>query len=71
ILKSDLPINMPSIQPTQAFEYWQSLKDGEVVKLPVSRGFAGLWWQYDSSVLQDKVEAFYSSQPMSTISKRQ
>jgi hypothetical protein len=70
LLKSSLPTNIPAIQPTQALEYWQSLKDGEVINLPVSRGFAGLWWQYDSSVLQDKVEAFYSSQPMSTINKR-
>jgi hypothetical protein len=70
LLKSSLPTNMPAIQPTQALDYWQSLKDGEVINLPVSRGFAGLWWQYDSSVLQDKVEAFYSSQPMSTINKR-
>jgi hypothetical protein len=70
LLKSSLPTSMPAIQPTQALEYWQSLKDGEVINLPISRGFAGLWWQYDSSVLQDKVEAFYSSQPMSTINKR-
>lgn len=70
-LKSIDQSDMPSIQPAQALEYWQSLKDGGVINLPVSRGFAGLWWQYDSSVLQDKVEAFYSSQPMSTISKRQ
>ena len=70
-LKSIDQSDMPSIQPAQALEYWQSLKEGEVINLPVSRGFAGLWWQYDSSVLQDKVEAFYSSQPMSTISKRQ
>lgn len=57
--------DMPIIQPTQALEYWQSLKDGEVVNLPVSRGFAGLWWQYDSSGLQDKVEVFYGSLPRS------
>lgn len=69
-LKSIDQSDMPSIQPAQALEYWQSLKDGEVINLPVSSGFAGLWWQYDSSVLLDKVEAFYSSQPMSTISKR-
>ncbi len=57
--------DMPIIQPTQALEYWQSLKDGEVVILPVSRGFAGLWWQYDSSGLQNKVEVFYGSLPRS------
>lgn len=43
LLKTSLPANMPDIQPAQALEYWQSLKDGEVVNLPVSRGFAGLW----------------------------
>jgi hypothetical protein len=62
-LKGIAPSDMPTIQPTQALEYWQSLKDGEVVNLPVRRGFAGLWWQYDSSELQDKVETFYDSQP--------
>lgn len=65
MLKTSLPANMPDIQLTQALEYWQSLKDGEVVNLPVSRGFAGLWWQYDSSGLQDKVEVFYGSLPRS------
>lgn len=62
-LKSKDAANMPDIQPTQAFEYWQSLKEGAIVNLPVRQGFAGLWWQYDSSVLQDKVEAFYGSLP--------
>ena len=70
LLKSTDEQNMPSIQPAQALEYWESLKEGEVISLPVSKGFAGLWWQYDSSVLQDKVETFYNSQPMSTTSKR-
>ena len=64
-LKGIDPSDMPTIQPTQAIEYWQSLKDGEVVNLPVSRGLAGLWWQYDSSGLQNKVEVFYGSLPRS------
>ena len=70
LLKSTDEQNIPSIQPAQALEYWESLKEGEVINLPVSRGFAGLWWQYDSSVLQDKVEAFYNSQPMSIKNKQ-
>jgi hypothetical protein len=65
MLKASLPTNMPDIQPTQALEYWQSLKEGEAVTLPISKGFAGLWWQYDSSGLQDKVEVFYDSLPRS------
>ena len=69
-LKGIDPSGMPTIQPTQAIEYWQSLKDGEVVNLPVSRGFAGLWWQYDSNSLQEKVEAFYGSQPVSNTKQR-
>jgi hypothetical protein len=64
-LKGIAPSDMPIIQPIQALEYWQSLKDGEVVNLSVRRGFAGLWWQYDSSGLQDKVEVFYGSLPRS------
>lgn len=70
ILKSTDSPDMPNIQPTQASEYWQSLQDGEVVNLPVSRGFAGLWWQYDSNSLQEKVEAFYGSQPVSNTKQR-
>jgi hypothetical protein len=65
MLKASLPTNMPDIQPTQALEYWQSLKEGDAVTLPISKGFAGLWWQYDSSGLQDKVEVFYDSLPRS------
>lgn len=65
ILKSTGASDMPEIQPTQALEYWQSLKEGEVVTLTVRRGLAGLWWQYDSSELQNKVEAFYGAQPIS------
>jgi hypothetical protein len=65
MLKASLPTNMPDIQPTQALEYWQSLKEGEAVTLPISKGFAGLWWQYDSSGLQDKVDVFYDSLPRS------
>lgn len=62
-LKSKDPTNMPDILPTQAHEYWKSLPEGESVSLPVRKGLAGLWWQYDSSVLQDKVEQFYDAQP--------
>jgi hypothetical protein len=66
MLKASLPANMPDIQPTQASEYWQSLKEGEAVTLPISRGLAGLWWQYDIRVLQNKVELFYDSLPRQT-----
>lgn len=54
---------MPGIQPMQATEYWLSLPEGEAILLPVRRGIAGLWWQFDSSVLQDRIEAFYDSLP--------
>ncbi len=64
-LKASAEANMPDIQPSQALEYWLSLKDSEAVTLPVSRGLAGLWWQYDSESLQDKVEAFYASHNLS------
>lgn len=62
-LKSNDSANMPDILLAQAHEYWLSLPEGEPVSLPVRKGFAGLWWQYDSSVLQDKVEQFYDAQP--------
>jgi hypothetical protein len=57
------PDDAPAIAPTQAVDYWLSLADGEVVTLPVRQGVAGLWWQFDSSVLQDQVEAFYAARP--------
>jgi hypothetical protein len=52
----------PDFAPRQALDYWASLPDGEAITLPVRHGFAGWWWQFDSSVLSDKLDAFYDAQ---------
>jgi hypothetical protein len=53
---------MPDIEPTQALDYWASLREGEIITLPVRRGNDGLWWQFDSGVLSEKLDAFYDGQ---------
>lgn len=62
LLRAPASGGMPDIQPAQALDYWTSLPEGTVVKLPVRRGNDGLWWQFDSSVLGDRLEAFYATQ---------
>jgi hypothetical protein len=62
LLRAPASVGMPDIQPAQALDYWTSLPEGTVVKLPVRRGNDGLWWQFDSSVLHDKLSAFYATQ---------
>ncbi|MDO5691887.1 MAG: hypothetical protein Q4G70_05300 [Pseudomonadota bacterium] len=52
---------VPDLQPGQVPEFWASLPAGERITLPVRRGMAGLWWQYDGSVLTERVQAFYSA----------
>jgi hypothetical protein len=52
----------PDLTPHQALDYWASLPNGETITLPVRQGFAGWWWQFDSSVLSDKLDAFYDAQ---------
>lgn len=51
--------DVPPVEPRQAIDYWLSLRSGETVELPVRRGLAGLWWQFDSSVLEGRLEAYY------------
>lgn len=62
LLRAPTSGEMPDIQPAQALDYWASLPEGTVIKLPVRRGNDGLWWQFDSSVLGDKLDVFYATQ---------
>lgn len=62
LLRAPTSGEISDIQPTQALDYWASLPENTVVKLPVRRGMYGLWWQFDSSVLGDKLDAFYATQ---------
>lgn len=55
--------DVPPLAPRQAREFWASLHTGEHVTLPVRRGTAGWWWQYDSAALAERVEAFYAKRP--------
>ncbi len=59
VLNAQQDGNVPPIEPTQAIGYWMSLQPGETVELPVRRGVAGLWWQFDSHVLERRLEAYY------------
>lgn len=62
LLRAKAGSGIPDCVPTQALDYWASLTAGETVVLPIRQGFAGWWWQFDSSALSDKLEAFYSRQ---------
>lgn len=59
VLQAQQGSDVPPVEPTQAIGYWLSLRPGEQVELPVRRGLAGLWWQFDSSVLEGRLEAYY------------
>jgi hypothetical protein len=54
-------LGVPDVQPAQALDYWASLRNGDVVTLPIRDGVGGLWWQFDSSVLSDALDKFYSA----------
>lgn len=59
VLQAQQGEDVPPIEPRQAIDYWTSLRSGETVELPVRRGLAGLWWQFDSSVLEGRLDAYY------------
>ena len=50
---------IPAVEPRQAIGYWLSLRPAATVELPVRRGLAGLWWQFDSSVLEERLTSYY------------
>lgn len=52
---------VPDVHPRQALDYWLSQPEGAAFLLPVRQGVAGLWWQFDSRVLQDRLDVFYSA----------
>ncbi|MBB6561805.1 hypothetical protein HNP48_004499 [Acidovorax soli] len=59
VLRAPQGGDVPPLEPRQAIDYWLSLRTGATVELPVRRGLAGLWWQFDSSVLEERLEVFY------------
>ncbi|MES2609454.1 MAG: hypothetical protein V4679_04390 [Pseudomonadota bacterium] len=59
LLQAQQSGDVPPVEPRQAIGYWLSLHPGDAVELPVRRGVAGLWWQFDSSVLEGRLEAYY------------
>ncbi len=61
LLRPTVHPEIPDIEPDQALDYWASLKEGDTLTLPVRRGYAGLWWQFDSSVLSDRLDIFYGA----------
>jgi hypothetical protein len=62
LLRAKPGSGMPDFAPRQALDYWASLPNGETAMLPVRQGFAGWWWQFDSSVLSEKLDKFYDAQ---------
>lgn len=60
-LRAAAASGVPDIYPDQAMDYWASLPERSTLSLPVREGVVGLWWQFDSSVLQDRLDAFYKS----------
>jgi hypothetical protein len=52
---------VPTIRQLAATEYWQSLKEGDAVTLPIRRGAFGLWWQFDASAVREKWIVYYDA----------
>ena len=55
---------VPDIHPDQAMDFWLNQSEGTAFSLPVRQGLAGMWWQFDSRVLQARLDAFYGSKPL-------
>jgi hypothetical protein len=60
-LQATTASGVPDVHPKQALDYWISQREGTLFSLPVRQGMAGLWWQFDSRALQDRLDAFYES----------
>ena len=60
-LRATAASGVPDVHPDQALDYWLSQPEGAAFSLPVRQGVAGLWWQFDSRVLEDRLDAFYGS----------
>ena len=60
-LRAPVASGVPNVHPDQALDYWLSQPEGTAFSLPVRQGPVGLWWQFDSRVLSDRLDAFYES----------
>ena len=60
-LRATTASGVPDVHPDQALDYWLSQPEGAAFSLPVRQGVAGLWWQFDSRVLEERLDAFYES----------
>lgn len=60
-LRATAASGVPDVHPDQALDYWLSQPEGAAFSLPVRQGVAGLWWQFDSRVLEERLDAFYES----------
>ena len=60
-LRATAASGVPDVHPDQALDYWLSQPEGAAFSLPVRPGVAGLWWQFDSRALSDRLDAFYGS----------
>lgn len=58
-LQASAAYGVPDVQPNQALDFWTSQPEGAAFSLPVRQGVAGLWWQFDSRVLEGRLDAFY------------
>ena len=58
-LRAAAASGLPDVRPNQALDYWLSQPEGTAFSLPIRPGVAGLWWQFDSRVLDDRLDAFY------------
>ena len=63
LVVTDRANTTPPIQLEQATEYWQSLRAGSAIVLPVREGVSGLWWQYDATAVREKWIVFYANEP--------
>ena len=60
-LRAPAASGVPDVHPDQALDYWLSQPESAAFSLPVRQGVAGLWWQFDSRVLEERLDAFYES----------
>ena len=58
-LRATTASGVPDVHPDQAMDFWLSRPEGTAFSLPVRPGVAGLWWQFDSRALDDRLDAFY------------
>ncbi len=59
----------PPIRSTTALLAAQTLGTGESLAVPIRRGPAGLWWQYDGRELADRAQGAQSARGAAPLSQ--